>query len=274
MPDRLMQMLSGILTDDDLARSAIVTEVNTDGTLDLRYMGGILLNVPCISTYTPTTGDVVQVMRRGPGSLLVIGAVRTTNVAGGTVASDFVISYNIGVVPTAITGGGTAGSSGTATFMPVSAGSYRRTDGWSRSDVRQGVYYTSSQLGYYHGGWFYGSGAFNSLKGRTITRVRIYLERQGGAGNYALMPVHLYAHKNATKPTGDVYYIGHQLAAPKLAAPGNLIVDLPTSFGVNLATGYAKGIGVLYNGTTDYMVLSSIAQYANSGRLDISWRED
>jgi hypothetical protein len=273
LPDRLMDILAGITADDDVPRSAIVVVVNTDGTVNLNYLGGVVNNVPVLSTYTPTTGDVVQVMRRGPSSLLVLGAYRTSNSAGGTVASDFVILYNIDAVPSAITGGGTAGSSGVLTVMPQSAGSYRRTDGWSRSDVRQGVYYTSTQLGYYHGGWFYGATAFSQLKGRTITRVRLYLQREQ-AGNFAAEPIHIYRHKNSTKPSGDIYFVGGQVATPKLGWPGSAIVDLPLYVGSNLVTGYARGLGLLHNSTADYLVLSSIAQYANSGRLDISWRED
>jgi hypothetical protein len=273
LPDRLLDILAGITADDDAPRSGVITGVNTDGTVSLAYLGGTVNNVLVLSTYTPTTGDVVQVMRRGPASLLVIGSYRTTNTAGGSVASDFVIAYNVDAVPSTISGGGTAGSTGTLTVMPVNAGSYRRIDGWAHSDVRQGSYFTSVQLGYYHGGWFYGSTAFNSLKGRTITRIRIYLSREGGAGNFAAEPIHLYTHKNPTRPSGDIYFMG-AISSPKLAVNATGIFDLPLSIGRQLQSGYAKGIGLLHNSTADYLVLSSIASYANSGRLDISWRED
>jgi len=259
--------------DDQAPRSGVISQVNTDGTVNLSYLGGQFNNVPVISTYTPTTGDVVQVMRRGPASLIVIGSFRTTNPAGGTVASDFVISYNVDAVPSTITGGGTAGSTGTLTVRPTVAGSYRRTDGWSRSDVRQGVYYTSTQLGYYHGGWFYGSTAFSQLKGRTITSVKLYLRREQ-AGNYASEPIYLYGHKNATRPTGDIYFVGQKIGALKMPWPATSTFNLPLSVGTNLASGYLKGLGLLYNGTGDYVVLSSLAQYSDSGRLDIGWRED
>lgn len=274
MPDRLMDILAGITSDDDIPRSAIITGINTDGTVSLNYLGGTANNVPVLSTYTPTSGDVVQIMRRGPSSLLVLGAYRTVNTAGGTVASDFVISYNVDAIAIPITGGGTSGSTGTLSVLAANTGSYRRTDGWSRNDVRQGVYYTSTQLGYYHGAWFYGVGAFNQLRGRTITRVRIYLQRDSSGGNFAAEPIHIYRHKNATRPTGDVYFLGQQVSAPKLAVSSSGIFDLPISVGEELASGYAKGLGLLYNGTGDYLILSSLASYANSGRLDISWRED
>lgn len=273
MPDRLWDMLAGITADDDVPRSGVIYGVNTDGTVDLSYLGGICLNVPVISTYTPSTGDVVQVMRRGPSSLIVIGSFRTTNTAGGTVASDFVISYNVDAVPSTITGGGTAGSSGTLTVRPYTAGSYRRTDGWSRTDVRQGVYYTSTQLGYYHGAWFYGTNAFSQLKGRTITSVKIYMKRDQ-SGNYASLPIYLYGHKNATKPSGDVYFIGQKLGSAKLGWPGSGVFSLPISVGQQLASGYIKGLGLLYSGTGNYLTLSSLATYTDSGRLDIGWRED
>jgi len=269
----IVDILAGMSGDDTLARTATIQELNLDGTVDLNYMGFTALNVPVVSTYTPSSGDVVQVMRRGPGSLIVIGSVRTANVISGSVTSDFVVSYNIDAVPTTITGGGTAGSSGTLTVFPQSAGSYRRADGWSRSDVRQGVYYTSTSLGYYHGGWFYGSNAFSQLKGRTITSVKIYLERQQ-AGNYADQDIYIYGHKNATKPSGDIYFTGTRQGTIATPWPSQGANPLPISVGQNLASGNYKGLGLLYNGTAHYVVISSIAQYANSGRLDIGWRED
>jgi hypothetical protein len=273
LPDRLLDILAGTTTDDQAARSGIITVVNTNGTVSLNYLGGVFTNVPVLSTYTPTTGDVVQVMRRGPGSLMVIGAVRTSNPSGGTVVSDFVITYNVDAVPSAITGGGTAGSSGVLTVRPYIAGSYRRVDGWSRADVRQGVYYTSTHLGYYHGGWFYGTNAFGQLKGRTVTRVRLYLKREQ-AGTFNAEPIYLYGHKNAQKPTGDIYYVGQKIGNISIAYPGSGVYDLPLPIGTQLGSGYLKGLGLLYSGTGDYVVLSSLASYADSGRLDISWRED
>jgi hypothetical protein len=270
----LLDVLSGLTNPDDAPRSGIIAGVNTDGTVDLSYLGGIVTNVPVVSTYTPTSGDVVQIMRRGTASLLVLGAVRTSNTGGGTVSADFVVSYNVDAVPSAITGGGTAGSTGVLSVIPYTAGSYRRTDGWAKSDVRQGVYYSSTQLGYYHGAWFYGVNAFSQLKGRTITRVRIYLSRDSSGGVFAAEPIHIYRHKNATKPSGDVYFFGSQVSAPKLAVSSSGIFDLPISVGQELASGYAKGLGLLHNGTSDYLILNGLSSYANSGRLDISWRED
>jgi hypothetical protein len=68
--------------------------------------------------------------------------------------------------------------------------------------------------------------------------------------------------------------VGKKLGSVKIPWPGSGAYDIPISVGQSLASGYFKGLGLLYNGTGDYVVLSSIAQYANSGRLDISWRED
>lgn len=258
---------------NDVPRSAIIQAVNVDGTVDLSYLGGTALNVPVVSTYTPTSGDVVQVLRRGPASLIVLGAMRTANPGGGTVASDLVMLWNVDAVPGAITGGGTIGSSGVLTVMPYTAGSYRRVDGWGTPTIRQGAYFSSVQLGYYQGAWFYGNNAFTQLKGRTVTRVRIYLSRRTGSGVFGAEPIYLYSHKNATKPSGAPYYLS-RLASPRLAVGASVVYDLPISFGEQLRSGYAKGVGIKNNSTADYLALESTSEYANSGRLDISWRED
>jgi hypothetical protein len=61
-------------------RTAIVDEVNSDGTLDIILSGIVIENVPRLSTVSAMEGDVVQV-QVSRGSILVVGFVNT-NVSG------------------------------------------------------------------------------------------------------------------------------------------------------------------------------------------------
>lgn len=58
-------------------RTAIVDEVNSDGTLDIILSGVIIENVPRLATVGAVEGDAVQV-QTNLGSLLVVGTIAST----------------------------------------------------------------------------------------------------------------------------------------------------------------------------------------------------
>lgn len=274
--DQLANLLSAVANPGQLPTSAIVNAVNADGSVDLNYLGGIAQSVPCLSTYSPSSGDIVKVIRTGPASLLVIGTVRVSATTSGTVSSDYVMAANVAPVPSSSGGGGTvSGTSGTTTVRPTTTGSWRKGDGWgSRDFLGQGYYPSSSWLGSYQGAAFYGSGAFNFLKGRTVTRVRIYLKRNTGSGVFGGQTVYIWTHKNATRPSGGPYWLGTKaLATPSMAVGDTLVYDLPVSVGAQLASGYARGFGLHHDSTSQYLQMTGLSGYSDSFRLDISWRE-
>ncbi len=258
----------------DLPRSAVVDAVNADGTVDLQYLGGTALSVPIISTYTPVAGDTVQIMRRGPASLIVLGALKATATGGsGTVTSDLAMPWNVQAVPTVISGGG---SSGTLTIRPVSSGSHRSADGWGsplRDELRQGAYSSSTRYGYYSGAWFYGTGAFADLKGRTVTRIQLTIRRATGSGVYAAEPIYVWTTKNAVRPSGAPYFVS-KVGEYRLAVGDTGTFTLPDWVGQRLANGTALGLGIRYSGTSDYLAVVGRGAYVDSGRLLIDWRED
>jgi hypothetical protein len=273
--NQLADLLAGVANPGQLPTSAVVNSLNADGTVNLVYLGGLANNISVVSSYTPSSGDIVRVMRTGPATLLVLGTVRTANVTAGTVASDLVINYNVAPVPTTTGGGGTVtGQSGTTTVRPTVTGSYRKGDGWgSRDFLGQGYYPSSSWLGSYRGAAFYGTNAFTFLKGRTVTRIRIYLKRETGAGVFAGQRSYIYKHKNATRPSAAPYFLGTAIAKPSLAVGDSGVFDLPVSVGAELASGYTKGFGLVHDGTSEYLHLLGLGSYSDSFRLDISWTE-
>jgi hypothetical protein len=60
---------------------------------------------------------------------------------------------------------------------------------------------------------------------------------------------------------------------PSLAVGDSGVFDLPVSIGEQLASGYAKGLGISHDSTDQYLQLEGLNTYADSFRLDISWRE-
>ena len=91
----------------------------------------------------------------------------------------------------------------TATFKPVSGGTYRYTlyTNWRNDNVvRQGKWGTTS--GKCAGAWFYGS-QFDEVKGKNITKVVISVSRTEGVGNSASCTHSFQAHTHISRPSGQ-----------------------------------------------------------------------
>lgn len=267
LADAVAQMVTPI----DPARTGVVNAVNGDGTVDLSFLGGVAANVPVLSsTYTPASGDIVQVMRRGPGSLLVLGVMRSANVTATKVSSSAQLVWNIAAPSTADPGGA---SSGVYTYRPTQTSSYRSETGWNGTSdfVAQGAWET--RWGYYQGCFFYGNGAFSNLKGRKVTRIRIALRRLSGSGVYAAEPISIYLTKNTVRPRGAPLYLS-KVSTPKLATGATDTFDLPVSAGQALADGRAYGLGIRDNSRSNYLRLAGRADWADAGLLTISWSDD
>ena len=91
----------------------------------------------------------------------------------------------------------------TATFKPVSGGTYRYTlyNNWRKDNVvRQGKWGTTS--GNCAGAWFYGS-QFDEVQGKNITKVVISVSRSEGVGNSASCAHSFQAHPHISRPSGE-----------------------------------------------------------------------
>ena len=91
----------------------------------------------------------------------------------------------------------------TATFKPVSGGTYRYTlyNNWRKDNVvRQGKWGTTS--GNCAGAWFYGS-QFDEVIGKNITKVVISVSRSEGVGNSASCAHSFQAHTHISRPSGE-----------------------------------------------------------------------
>lgn len=246
--------------------SATVTAINADGTVTLAVLGGSAYSVPVLASYTPQTGDPVLAMRVTSANLVVLGGIRTANATTAPFNSRTAMKWN--VYPTIVSG---PTAPNPFTVNAVSSGSYRSSDKWGgRNYPAQGAYL--SQYGYYQGAFFYGSGAFADIRGKTVTKITWTVGRKNEAGVISNVPVYAALHSHVVRPGG----------APNFTTGGRKIgvldrnetdtFTLPDSWGQALVDGTAKGIGFLKLSTSNYSVYKGVPDGASQGRIVITWR--
>ena len=247
-------------SDDNSVIVGQIENINEDGTVDLTIAGGTVADVPVLGTYTPQSGEVVVALRQNAAALLVLGAVRRSNATTVNFETRFKTVWNVTASSTA--------SSGTLTVDPVSASAYRSSDGWGgRAAAVQGAYVT--RWGYYHGAYFYGAGAFNSVRGRRATSATIKLKRANTGGTISNVPVYIALHAHDTRPGGAPVYTTGAKRIGVLDRDESATFTLPTSWAQLLLDGRAKGVGVLRDTTADYSIYA--APSSSNGRVVINW---
>lgn len=259
--------------------SAQVESVNTDGTIDISFRAGQVFGVEVLSSYTPGTGDVVQVARKGSGRYLVLGSVRRSNLGSLHISSSLAMPWTVDPVPrVADPDDNPTGLADPFIVSATSTGSYRQSDGWNgqSSDVRQSAYSTS--YGWYTGCWFYGTKA-QALRDQTVTRLRIHLKRAPGSstGSAGAEPLYVYPHIHTSRPGSapSLKSSAGGVRAPYriagVAIGDSATFDLPRQWGQALADGVIKGFAIRRNNRGDYVILYSKSEYTNSGRLTLDW---
>lgn len=253
--------------------AAVVDQVNSDGTVNLRLRGGIVTNVECLEFYSPATGDVVQAVRKNAAQYLVFGKVRTSAVTTVGVTSALAMPWKIDSVPAAADPVDNPGPNIANPFIvsAVESRSYRSGTGWEYADVYQGGWPGSTQYGYWTGAWFYGSKP-RAAAGVRVTRFRITLRRKSGVGvNYGGHPAVFRRHNRDTRPAGPVGIFSGGYRTGSFANGGTYTVDLPVQWGQQLITGQIRGICVNSNSTSDYLAFDGRSAYSSSGTLTINW---
>ena len=250
--------------------TAEITNVYSDGTVTLDLGDDRTVDsCPVLAPYVPAVGGVVQAMRRDASSFLVLGAIVTSATTTVDVSRSWGIGYKVLAQPTGSAGGDTTGS---LTKNAIATSSWRNNEGWSKypSDPLQGAY--SSTWGYYRGLYFYGAGAFDSLRGRHCTRARIYVVRDNHGGIAGPERQWLAPHAHATRPSGAPVFTAGAANAGSVAWSSGAYLDLPISMGQALMDGRAKGIGHLYLGTADYSIGVGVGRNSLSGRIILDWK--
>lgn len=272
-PPRSALSLSRVLTPPDTTApvvAATIASVSSDGTVIVDFGGGRKSGAcRVLSAYTPTFGDVVEVMRRDAGSWLVLGSVRSSNTTTQNGALIVRTPYN--VLPSV------GGVSNPLTVSVSATGSWRQADGWGSSympttdAVAQGAYSPIST--YYYGCYFYGSGAFASLAGRRCTSLTIRVHRLGSGGTSAATQQVIGPHVHPTQPGGAPSFPWGAQNVGSLAWNATSTLTLPSSWGDLLISGQAAGLGHLLlawgNGNQSYA--AGKAADSLTGQLSIGW---
>jgi hypothetical protein len=263
---RLRDALAGAPDAPDAVTSATLTEIATDGTVSVDLGSGrVVASAMVLATYTPSVGDVVQVIRRDTSTWLVLGPTRTSSPATTNVTLSLSFPFNV-----------TPASPGGANPLVVAANnvqSWRNNEGWSgaaeSNRAGQGAY--STTWGYYRGCYFYGAGAFTGLAGRTCTGVTLRLHRTGSGGISGAERMWIAPHTHATQPASAPYFPVAAVNIGSLAWNATGTFSLPTSWGQKLIDGVYKGFGHLYLGTADYAICHGLDTDSLSGQVSLSW---
>lgn len=260
--------LASVLTPTDSVTniiSATIAAIYSDGTVDVDLGANRqLTGVAVLATYTPATGDAVEIMRRDSASWLVLGPIRTSNATTVTVYRGWQMPYNVNAAPV---------TSGTLNVNAASTKSYRKIDGWSRADVYQGAYSSSqgSAYGYWSGLYFYGSSAFSSAYGQTCTGISIHLERKSSGGSGGAIPLYIAPHVHGSQPSGAPVWWAGAVNVGSLAWGANGVFNLPKSWGQALLDGKIKGFGHRYSGTSAYSIGDTVGTYSLAGHITLTW---
>lgn len=248
-----------------------ISQIYADGTVDVD-LGSNAIATGCyvVASYTPVTGDLVELVRRDSSSWLVYGPRRTSNATTVQVGRSVGIPWNIN--PAA------PGVSNPLVKNPVSTRSWRESDGWGGAYlpavdyVGQGAY-SSGSLGYYRGCYFYGAGAFTVLAGRRCTSLTIRLSRAGSGGASGGTTQWIAPHVHATQPAGQPTFVGGVSGVGTLAWNTAGVFNLPIEWGQGLIDGIYSGFGhlLLAYGNFNYSIAKGLSGDASTGQISLGW---
>lgn len=223
-----------VRTGSIVSNTSNTAVVNIDGqNIEMKLLDSVTTNL---------NRTVVCLVQGDTG--FIIGTLDTT--ARTPVAADGSNSSSSNVT--------TAVQYGTYTYAPNYAYTYNGTTGWEKSpgNPLQGTTSYGSLKGFY----FYGIKRFSGLKGKTITKVQIYVKVLSGSS------VTLAYHGYATKPSGVIATGGSQVVTK------SGWVTVPDSWGTYLAGGTGQG-GIAIIGTN-----VAQAKGAPDGcTIKISWKK-
>lgn len=285
--------ISSVLTPADTVQNVLsvtVTQVYSDGTVDVDLGGNRTMeNVPCLSWYTPSVGDAVEIVRRDIGSWLVLGTVLTSAQTTVSVAGSWTLPYNVKPLPAPPPNPPDPPQTPPAparthklVVQAVSTHSWRNTaDGWDHLTryttqapyVYQGAYtsYIGSADGYWMGCYFYGS-AFDSIRGTTCVSCSIHLVRRSSGGQGGPVAQYIAPHAHKSMPSGRPLFTASASNVGSLAWGRTGTFSLPRSFGQQLCDGTAHGFGHRYSGSASYSINGDVSENPYTGAIVLYYK--
>jgi hypothetical protein len=157
----------------------------------------------------------------------------------------------------------------TSTWDTTASKSWRDNWGWrtDNSDVYQGEY---DGYGHHRGYWFFGNTPRDTVVGKTIKQIRVYVKRKGSGGTSGTVNAIIRGHSYASQPSGTPTFVGG------LSGTSDSVgfkwgegkwVTLPSSFHAMFEDGTAYGIGIYTSSTSNgnYMI------FEPSAKLEITY---
>ncbi|MBN8881923.1 MAG: hypothetical protein J0H73_06360 [Salana multivorans] len=153
-------------------------------------------------------------------------------------------------------------------FAAVESSTYGTASGWRRygDSVRQWRYSSEAPS---TGAWFYGSRP-TALRGKTITRARVYVPARVRVGSYnAPLAINLYRHTSGTRPSGDVTRVAgpHSVTIAPIDQWSGGWLEVPAAWGQSIVDG-GGGIGI---SGAPYLGVVGISNDPRSGALSLAW---
>nr|DAL94697.1 MAG TPA: tail protein [Caudoviricetes sp.] len=137
----------------------------------------------------------------------------------------------------------------TKTWTSSSADDYSSSYGWMDEGYpKQGNWGYGTRTGF----WFFGSDPSNTVKGKTISSMKVWVKRKSSGGYSAKVPVSIRWHGYTSKPSGSSHTVSSDSKTVNLAWSQSAWVTLPSSFYDDWKSGSAKGIGVYGDSRGEY----------------------
>lgn len=124
--------------------------------------------------------------------------------------------------------------------------SYNSWDSYYGNTPTQGAWDTNIKSGF----WFFGSDLSNTVSGKTISEIQVYIERQNEGGYSSKVPHYIRWHNLTSEGSVSDESQSSEYAKVDLKWGEGAWVTLPSSFYADFENGSAKGIGVYYGSSS------------------------
>ncbi|MED3976197.1 carbohydrate binding domain-containing protein [Priestia megaterium] len=153
------------------------------------------------------------------------------------------------------------------TFTASSGNSWR--DNFSGQWYNQGVVAQGYYGGYgvYRGLWFLGSSLSDTLKGKTIKSMRVYVKRTSSGGNSGSVTCYFRSHNYTSQPSGKPT-LGSKYTTSTFKWGEGKWINIPSSMWADFTSGTAKGIGIWIDSTSN----NNYARFGTSIQVEVTYK--
>jgi len=275
--ENFVNAAAGSASGEQTFYGAEVTGMNSDGTVDLRYLGEDHPGIDCLSSYTNRVSGDLVVVRSDGVHWIVMGKLgnevdSSPNLSwgnGNPYGSDWAVATDIRVRPGQVYIKGTALAADNYTVTPQAIIEQQfdrafQSNSWNHAfsgRPAQGVEEITGLFGSgaWSGGWYYQSDIFNAVQAKTVRSMEFRIER--GAEPWGLdeaVTPWIYAHNDSVQGTSLSFVLGPYAGTP-LQIGQSAWWQVPQVMIDMFNAGTAKGFGVSSSKPEEFMVFADMA---------------